>query len=409
MREMPDYKEKARKALKKNSLYGPDLNLSKLLKKVKGTENLLEKRDLMEASTIASRSGIDAKLRGRSASYFQIDREVLIEEISRRFEGKVELMNIRKAFEKYNWVKDYWWKIVSVDQDKFTASVELNLDNGYFIRILPNQRVKLPIQACLMIYHDETTQNVHNIVIAEPNSEAQIITGCMIKPLSKGLHLGVTEFYLKKGSKITYTMIHNWSKNTHVRPRSAAILEDKAVLINNYVNLRTVGSIQMYPVFYCKGDGSRVSVNSILFGDRNSYIDVGAKVVLEGYDARGEIISRSVAKDEAKIYARGAITGKSGFSKGHLECRGLLLSDNASIYAIPELIGRRKGSELSHEAAIGRISEEQIEYLMSRGLSMRGAVSLIIKGFMDVGILNLPPRLSSQIKSLIDLTTEKAF
>ncbi|RLG58517.1 SufD family Fe-S cluster assembly protein, partial [Candidatus Geothermarchaeota archaeon] len=374
---MLECKERAKKAINKPPLIGPDIPISKYL-----GGGALGQEAVKEAPELAYASGIDLRMKGRAATYVQIDQKVVMEQVAKMYKGKIELMSIKEALERYNWLEDYWWRAVPVDQDKFTALVELKLHNGYFIRILPGQKVDMPIQACLLIYHDRVAQNVHNIIIAEPGSEAHIITGCMIRPISTGLHVGVTEFYLKRGSKVSYTMIHSWSRGAHVRPRSAAILDEGAVLINNYVNLRSVGSIQAYPTFYCRGNGSRVSSNSILFGDNDSLIDVGNKIVLEGVDSRGEIISRSIAKDKARMYARGLIVGKSERAKGHFECRGLLLSDNATIHAVPELIGTKRGSELSHEAAIGKISREQIEYLMARGLSMRDATSLIVKGFL---------------------------
>ena len=161
----------------------------------------------------------------------------------------------------------------------------------------------------------------------------------------------------------------------------------------------------MYPTAYCRGEDSRVSFNSILYGVGESKIDVGAKVVLQGEGSRGEVVSRAVATDKAQIYVRGFLLGEREESRAHLECRGLLLSDEAMIHAIPELLAKVKGAELSHEAAVGKIAEDQILYLMARGFSREEAESLIVRGFMDVSILGLPERLSRDIKRMIDATT----
>jgi len=247
------------------------------------------------------------------------------------------------------------------------------------------------------------------VIIAEPNSEAQIITGCTVHPnVRRGLHVGISEFYVKENAKLTFTMIHNWGEGVDVRPRSGAIVEENAVFVNNYVSMSPVKSLQMYPVAYCEGDDSRVRFNTIIYGRKESKLDVGSKIVLQGRDSRGEIISRAIAAENSEIYARGMLIGENRKSKGHLECRGLL-SDTAMIHAVPELVAKANGTELSHEAAVGKISEEQIEYLMSRRLTQAEATSLIVRGFMDVEIFGLPETLKEEIKRTIDLTMERAM
>ncbi|KPV62117.1 MAG: cysteine desulfurase activator complex subunit SufB [Candidatus Bathyarchaeota archaeon BA1] len=150
------------------------------------------------------------------------------------FEGQVEIMSTRDAFEKYDWLKDYWWKLIPVDTDKYTALAELYWDHGYFLRVLEDQKVTLPLQSCLFISRDNLNQNVHNIIIAEPNSEVQIITGCVVHPnIQRGLHVGISEFYIKDGAKLTFTMIYNWAQNFHARPRTAALVENEATFVNN--------------------------------------------------------------------------------------------------------------------------------------------------------------------------------
>ncbi|MHA1605489.1 MAG: SufB/SufD family protein, partial [Candidatus Freyarchaeota archaeon] len=136
-----------------------------------------------------------------------------------------------------------------------------------------------------------------------------------------------------------------------------------------------------------------------------SYIDLGAKVILDGDETRADVSSRAIATDRSVVYARGVLVGNTPGSRAHLECNGLLLSDNASIHAIPELVGNVSGTELSHEAAVGKIAEEQVQYLMARGFSEQEATSLIIRGFMDIRVFGLPEFLEKEIQRAIDLTT----
>jgi Fe-S cluster assembly scaffold protein SufB len=197
---------------------------------------------------------------------------------------------------------------------------------------------------------------------------------------------------------LNFTMIHQWSENTLVRPRSAAKVEDGATFVSNYVCMRPVRDVQMYPVAYCSGEDSPLSFNSILYGQKNSQLDIGSKAVLSGKGSSAEMVSRAIAREGSKMIIRGMIEGDNSECKGHLECRGLLMDDESFMQSIPELIARKKGVEITHEAAVGKISEKEITYLMTRRLSRDQAVSLIIRGFMDVSILGLPEALNAEIK-----------
>ena len=346
----------------------------------------------------------------RAATYFQIDHSVVSEAINEKFRDQVEVMSTREAIKKYDWFRDYWWRLIRRDTDKFTYMASKMWDHGYFIRILEDQKVTLPIQSCMFISTDNLNQNVHNVVIAEAGSEAQVITGCASHVnVHRGLHVGVSEFYIKEDAKLTFTMIHGWSPGFNTRPRSAAIIERNGSFISNYLLFTPVKSLQMYPVAYCNGEKSKVRFNSIIFASENSNIDVGSKIILQNEETRGEIISRTIAADNSKVYMRGFLEGKSESCRAHLECRGLILSEDAIIHAIPELLAEAPGADLSHEAAIGKIAEEEINYLMARGFSEREAVSLIVRGFMDVSVLGLPAEIEKKIESVISMISSRSF
>jgi Fe-S cluster assembly scaffold protein SufB len=404
-----DY-EAATKAKDKPAALGPDIDIGKFIRETRSWEScplsLLPDDVLKRAYEV----GILPEKKSRSGSYFQLDHSVTSKEVQSIFEDKVEVMSTADAMKKYDWLKDYWWKAVKVDTDKYTSLAETKWDKGYFFRILEDQKVTVPLQACLFITINNLDQNVHNIIIAEPGSEGQLITGCTVHPnVNSGLHVGISEFFVKEDAKLTFTMIHNWAQGFDVRPRSAAIIEDNGVFVSNYLCFKPVKSLQMYPVGYCKGVNSRVSFNSILYGMGNSYLDTGAKVILQNEGTRGEIVARTIATDNSQIYARGFLQGEHDVSKAHLECRGLLLSDKASIYAIPELLAKAQGSELSHEAAVGKIAEEQVQYLMARGFTEDEATALIVRGFMDVSIFGLPKNLENEIRRMVDITAIRAL
>jgi Fe-S cluster assembly scaffold protein SufB len=342
----------------------------------------------------------------RSGTYLQMDNSPI--HYSARQEG-VEVMAVSQALEKYDWVQDYLWKAVSVDADKYTANVELNDNDGYFIRALPGQKTVFPVQACLYMARAKLVQNVHNIIIAEEGSELHIITGCATASRDEpGLHIGVSEFYVKKGAKVTFTMIHSWNPEVAVRPRTTTIVEEGGLFLSNYLLMKPVNTLQMYPTARCVGENSTVRYNSILVAVPGSNIDVGSRVFLNAKNARTEIVSRAITTG-GNITARGYIEGNAVDVKGHLECRGLILGEKGTIYAIPELKGNLAGIDLSHEAAVGKIAEEEVEYLMSRGLTRQEATAAIVRGFLRVDIEGLPPMLSAELKRAVEASEKEVM
>ncbi len=333
----------------------------------------------------------------RSGTFLQEDQEVRT--VSSFLEG-VEVMSVRQAMEKYDWVEDYFWKVVDREKDEYTREVVEDF-NGYFIRSLPGAKVEIPVEACLYLRGRNVKQKVHNIIIAEEGSELNIISGCTSHPAAAGMHIGISEFYVKRNAKLTFTMIHSWHHRIEVRPRSAAIVEDNGVFISNYVLLNPVKLVQMYPVAYVTGENARAVFSSVVVAMEGSHVDVGSRAVLSGKGSSAEIVSRTVSKG-GTIIARGHLIGEVEGVKGHLECRGLMLSEDGIIHAIPELEARYPNVELSHEAAIGKIAEEEIFYLMSRGLTRDEATSAIVRGFLELEIKGLPEILKKAIDSALE-------
>ncbi len=209
-------------------------------------------------------------------------------------------------------------------------------------------------------------------------------------------------FILKKNAKVTFTMIHNWAEDVAVRPRTGTIVEENGVFMSNYICMRPVKTLQMYPTTYCIGENATVRYNTILSASQGSNMDVGSKVFLRAKGSRAEVVARAISKGGA-IVTRGNLIGEVPGIKAHLECRGLILSEQGSILAIPELDGRVSGVEMSHEAAVGKIAEEEIQYLMARGLTDEESTAAIVRGFLDVEIKGLPEHLQAEIKKAVSL------
>jgi Fe-S cluster assembly scaffold protein SufB len=353
------------------------------------------------------KAGMEANEKNRSGTFYHVDQSTIYSKVNELYQGKIELMDTKAALQKYHWLGDYMWKLVDKNKDEFTRKVAEDWSGGYFMRIRPGTEITFPLQSCLLITQKNLEQRVHNIIIAEEGSKAHIITSCVQhSSVPKASHLGVSEIYVKKGATLNFTMIHQWSENTLVRPRSAAEIGDGAAFVSNYVCMHPVKDMQMYPAAFCNGTDSTVSFSNILYGKRNSLLDIGSKAVLTGKGSKAEMVSRAIAREDSKMIIRGLIEGNNADCKGHLECRGLLIDEEAFLQSIPELIARKKGVEITHEAAVGKISEREITYLMTRKLSRDQAVSLIIRGFMDVSILGLPEALNAEIQGIVEASTE---
>ncbi|MFC1884186.1 SufD family Fe-S cluster assembly protein [Thermodesulfobacteriota bacterium] len=394
-------KEKAESALDKKGLIGPDIDLSKF-DDAPVPHSYMADEDLcalpMADQQHLLMAGMDVNKKDRGGTYFQKDTEVV--HCQTQQDG-IEVIPIRQALEQADWIKDYYWKLVSVDTDKYTAAAELGLHDGYVIRALPGSKSVYPVQACLYLDKEGLQQNVHNIIIAEEDSELHIITGCSTAPhMKNGVHVGISEFFVKKNAKLTFTMIHNWAEDMLVRPRSVAQVEEGGLFLNNYICMKPVKSIQMYPTTHLVGKDAVARFYSIIVGSPGSEYDLGGRIFLKHPGNRAEIVARTISNG-GNIIARGHLVGEVPDIKAHLECRGLLLNGGL-IHAVPELEGHADGVEMSHEAAVGKIAQEEITYLMSRGLTEDEATSTIVRGFLSVDIPGLPPQLQAEIDRAIE-------
>jgi Fe-S cluster assembly scaffold protein SufB len=396
-----ELRKKAQAAIDKPGTLGPDINLEDFDKSDLPHPYLSDQELLSLPKAEQERlimSGLDLTEKERGGTFFQKDSRVI--HCKSKQEG-IEVIPIKQALEKYDWIKDYYWKLVSVETDKYTATAELNLQDGYVIRALPGVKSIYPVQASLYIDKNGHQQIVHNIIIAEEDSELHIITGCATSPhLKKGAHIGISEFFVKKNAKLSFTMIHNWAEDMIVRPRSVAQVEEGGLFLNNYICMKAVKSLQMYPTTHLVGENSIARFYSIIVGAPDSEYDIGGRVFLKKPGTRAEIIARTISNG-GNIIARGHLIGEVPGVKAHLECKGLILN-GGSIHAIPELEGHAEGVEMSHEAAVGKIAQEEIMYLMSRGLTEDEAVSTIVQGFLSLDIPDLPPQLKAEIDKAIE-------
>lgn len=344
-------------------------------------------------------AGIDVRDRQISGAFMQLNHAGV--HCQSRQDG-LELMDIRAALKKYDGLPHYCWKLLDPDKDQFTRMARDHCNGGYFVRVRKGVRLTEPVQSCMFIKGHGAGQSIHNIVIVEEGAELHMLGGCATAhEASDAAHLGITEYYVEKGGKLTFTMIHNWGESTTVRPRSAGLVEAGGQFQNNYILLKPVGDLQMYPLMELNGSGAVARFNSVIVAPTGSHVDCGNRIELNAPDTRGEIISR-VLTTGGTVINRGYIGAAAAPARGHLECKGLILG-GGRIHAIPELNSDRDGVELSHEAAVGKIAQEEIEYLMARGLDEDEAASTIVRGFLNVEIMGLPAALKKAMDEQIAL------
>ncbi|MCK4567112.1 MAG: SufD family Fe-S cluster assembly protein, partial [Candidatus Thorarchaeota archaeon] len=295
-------KKRAESAKEKHAQYGEDIDLdnyeyaSSEISEIESIDDVSS-----EDQSLVRKVGFDTSQETVSGSFIQFDTESILADVLLTQEG-LEVLPMSQALKQYDWLKDYLWNAVPVDVDKYTARSELEVYNGYFIRAKAGVKIGMPVQSCLIMKKNQTVQNVHNIIIAEEGSELHIINGCATPSnVEQSLHLGVTEFYVKKNAQLSFTMVHRWSENTDVRPRSAAIVEENGTYISSYALLSPLKSLQTFPKVRLVGSGAKSDLYSIVYGTKNSKYDIGGLLSLEAPRTSGKVISRSIATDSSEI------------------------------------------------------------------------------------------------------------
>ena len=397
--------ERVKKSLNKEAMYGGHVDLKQYYipdESLKKVDKMTDLDSMVKSSLMNVGISADGEAGG---NFFLYNNQV--SHHSSSVEG-LEIMSVKEALVKYDWLKDYMWNLVKPDADKYTAECFMADSDGYFIRVLPGVKVTSPVQSCLMIGAEKGLQTVHNIIIIEEDAELEVVTGCLTHDdIQRALHIGVSEMYIKKNGKLTFSMIHDWAESVEVRPRTAIRIEEGGQLTNNYVCLKPAKSVQSNPSVYLEGEGAAAYFNTIAVAHPGSVLDMGSKVYLNAPHTKTQIISRTITIG-GEVIARGDLIGNAPFVYGHLECNGLVLSEHGSQKAIPALEAHALDVEMSHEAAIGRIARDQVEYLMTRGLDENEATGLIVRGFLNAGIEGIPEVLKEDIDDIIRKTADAA-
>ena len=293
--------------------------------------------------------------------FFQIDNE--IKNIAKKKE--VMIMPSSEAWETLEWTKQYF---------------KSKPKGGYFIWV--KEQVDFPLSTCINIASGNIEQDLQNLMIVEKGIKAKANVLCAsLKNNLSGTHKARGRLILKEGSSLEYNHVHKWGEKDNVMPDYEFILEKGSSLIYNYTNLFPPKNLEIKNRIVCL-DNSYSQLNFSVNGI-NSRIDINEEVVLEGKDSQNVSRLRLVGRKNSNINAYSSIIAKDK-SKGHIECNSLMVDKESKIVSIPKLDCESRDAQLTHEASIGRVSEEQLNYLRSRGLTEKEAIDLVITGFLKI-------------------------
>ncbi|NJD99357.1 SufD family Fe-S cluster assembly protein [Thermococcus sp. LS1] len=314
------------------------------------------------------------------------------------------VLPMEEAVKKYpDVVKRHFLQMFSVNESKMAAYHTAVWNGGIFLYVKEGLKVPFPLHLFFLIQESALAQAPHIIIIAERNTEFHLIEGCTAPVLVRhSLHLDMTEAYIHDGAKVQLTVLQNWPEYVHTRPMTRARIGKNARFINTTVGLGTGRSNIANPKYWVEENGY-VELNGIILGQKDWYVDLGGEMYLQGREAAGINASKAVIMDESTVITRGKIVAEAPRTKGHISCDALLMSDRAVMETYPGLVSRVDDAELSHEAAIGKIREEELFYLMSRGLSEEKATQLIVKGFLEPMLKDIPMEFLVEIRKIIEL------
>lgn len=311
---------------------------------------------------------------------------------------------MNEAVKKYPELRERFMKLYDPGESKLSAYHTAVWNGGVFLWVKEGVKEEIPLHLFFLIQQEALAQAPHIVILAEPNSEIKLIEGCTSPILSKhSLHLDMTEAYIGENAKVDLSVLQNWPEYVHTRPTQRVKVARGGEFSITTVGLGPGKSNITDPRYWVEEEG-RVEINSITLTQEDSHVDLGGEIHLEGSQSTGINNSKAVIMDDSRVITRGKINAESSNTKGHISCDALVMEDGAAMETYPGLSSIVENAELSHEAAIGQIREEELFYLMSRGLSEEEATQLIVQGFVEPAIDDLPEEYLTEIKKIIELS-----
>jgi len=343
----------------------------------------------------------------------QYESEIIYHNMKKSLEKKgVIFLDMDEAVRKQpELVKKYFMTTcVNPALHKFSALHGAFWSGGTFIYVPKNTKVELPLQAYFRMNSSRGGQFEHTLIIADENSEVHYIEGCSSPIYSENsLHAGCVEIHVLKNAKVRYSSIENWSKNVYNLNTKRAIIHDGATI--EWINGNLGSKVTMlYPCSILLGKNSRSEYLGIAYAGAGQNQDTGCKVYHVGENSSSLVVSKGISKNSGVSSYRGLVKISKGAknSQTHVRCDGLILDDESSVLTFPSMDVHENDVNASHEAAVGKIGEEQLFYLMSRGLNEEEATKIIVSGFIEPVIKQLPLEYAAELNKLIDLEIENS-
>ena len=305
-------------------------------------------------------------------------------------------------------VQRYFGTIIPPGDNKFSALNSAVWSGGSFIYVPPGVEVEMPLQAYFRINAENMGQFERTLIIADEGATVHYIEGCSAPVYTTdSLHSAVVELVALPGGRITYTTIQNWSNNVFnlVTKRAAAYDEAHVEWIDGNIGSRLT---MKYPAVYLMGPKASGEVLSVAYAGDGQHQDAGAKMVHAAPETTSKIVSKSISKDGGRTTYRGLVRVEEGMSgcRSHVQCDALLLDQDSRSDTYPyQEIGSRD-AEIGHEATVSKVADEQLFYLMSRGLSAEQAMGMVVNGFIEPVTRTLPMEYAVEWSRLIELQME---
>ena len=302
-------------------------------------------------------------------------------------------------------IRTHFMKLVTPRDHKFAALHGAVWSGGSFVYVPPHVTVEIPLQSYFRLNAPGAGQFEHTLIIVDEGADLHFIEGCSAPKYNvANLHAGCVELFVGKNARLRYSTIENWSKNMYNLNTKRAVVEEGGTM--EWVSGSFGSHVSyLYPMTILKGAGSRMEFTGITFAGKGQNLDTGAKVVHIGQDTSSYINTRSLSKDGGISTFRSAVTiqENAARSKAAVSCQSLMLDDISQSDTIPAMDIRCGDADVGHEAKIGRISDDAVFYLMSRGVSEEDARAMIVGGFANNVSKELPLEYAVEMNNLIRL------
>jgi Fe-S cluster assembly protein SufB len=414
---MLNFRLKGLKAFREKPMpnWGPDLsslNFDDIIYYAKASEKVVRWEDVPEKiKTTFEKIGIpEAERKYLAGVSNQYESEVIYHNLKKNLEKKgVIFTDLDEAVQKYpDIVKKHIGKVVPIADNKFAALNSAAWSGGSFVYVPEGVNVGMPLQAYFRINAPNIGQFEKTLIIAEKNSKVHYIEGCSAPVYSTdSLHAAVVEVIAEEGAEVRYTTVQNWSNNVYNLVTKRAFAKKNASV--EWVDCNMGSGITMkYPTIFLLGEGARAEVLSIAFAGDGQILDSGSRIFHNAKNTYSNIISKSISKGIGRTVFRGSVYVSKGCTgvKSMMNCDSLLLDKESSTETIPKLDINENDVSVGHEATAGKINEDQLFYLMSRGIKKEEAISMIVRGFMEPVSKELPLEFAVEMNRLIDLEME---